>query len=139
MHTIQLFVADFNFCFQATFEFLFRDGGEFAARDTRRGVLFPIGLRLVVVEAAALAPCLQRENPAFELDASGFGFFEWIAHTTKTGIKAPDAMIVATALIYRAAVLHTFDPDLIALSELELVDGLKICHPCDPSGQKILI
>ena len=45
------------------------------------------------------------------------------------GFKAPDAMIVASAYVYQAEVLHTFDPVLLALSETEYVNGLRIEHP----------
>lgn len=44
-------------------------------------------------------------------------------------IKAPDALIVATAVIYKADVLHTFDPTLLSLSGSSLIDGLKTSTP----------
>ncbi len=47
----------------------------------------------------------------------------------KKGVKAPDAMIVATALIYKADVLHTFDPVLIGLDQDPVVEGLRITEP----------
>ena len=48
------------------------------------------------------------------------------------GLKAPDALITATAKIYRADVLHTFDADLLALSESQLIDGVRIERPSEP-------
>lgn len=45
------------------------------------------------------------------------------------GIKAPDALIVATALIYRVDVLHTFDPVLLSLDRSPIVDSLHITQP----------
>jgi predicted nucleic acid-binding protein len=44
-------------------------------------------------------------------------------------IKAPDALIVATSLIYKADILHTFDPVLLSLDEHPVVEGLKISEP----------
>lgn len=58
-------------------------------------------------------------------------------HLSK-GIRAPDALIAATAVIYRASALHTFDPQLLALSGTEYVDRLVICSPSMPTGQKTL-
>jgi predicted nucleic acid-binding protein len=55
-----------------------------------------------------------------------------------TGIKAPDALILATANKYRAHVLHTFDPPLLALSGSPLVDGLKIEPPLYPEDAQTL-
>lgn len=46
-----------------------------------------------------------------------------------TSLKAPDALIVATSVIYRADVLHTFDPLLLELSESALVGGMLIVPP----------
>jgi predicted nucleic acid-binding protein len=48
-------------------------------------------------------------------------------------IRAPDALIAATASLYRADALHTFDPDLLALDGSPLVDGLRIVIPNAPS------
>ena len=45
------------------------------------------------------------------------------------GIKAPDALIVATASVYRASALHTFDPVLLGLSKSPIVGGLQIEIP----------
>lgn len=44
-------------------------------------------------------------------------------------IKTPDALIAATAIIYKSTILHSFDPDLCNVSETEIVDGLKITPP----------
>jgi predicted nucleic acid-binding protein len=52
------------------------------------------------------------------------------------GIRAPDAIIAATAVIYRASVLHSFDPVLLSLSGSEIIDGLKVSVPADPTGQQ---
>ena len=45
------------------------------------------------------------------------------------GIKAPDALIAATAILYRATALHTFDPVLLELSGSPILRGLKIMRP----------
>jgi predicted nucleic acid-binding protein len=45
------------------------------------------------------------------------------------GLKAPDALIAATAITYRVDVLHTFDPDLLNLDQTSIVDGLRITEP----------
>ena len=50
-------------------------------------------------------------------------------------IKTPDATIMATAIIYKANVLHTMEPKLIALSGLPIVDGLVISEPISLTGQ----
>ncbi len=47
----------------------------------------------------------------------------------KKGFKAADAIIAATASLYKAEVLHTFDPVLCGLSETEFVNGLRIEPP----------
>jgi len=44
-------------------------------------------------------------------------------------VRAPDALIVATATCYRATSLHTFDPILLSLSGTEAVEGLSITKP----------
>jgi predicted nucleic acid-binding protein len=49
-------------------------------------------------------------------------------------IKAPDALIVATAMIYKAAELQTFDPFLLALNGKPFVKGLPVIPP-DDSGK----
>jgi len=47
----------------------------------------------------------------------------------KKSVKAPDAMILASAIIYRAEVLHTFDPILLSLDQSEVVHRLRITVP----------
>lgn len=54
------------------------------------------------------------------------------AHTPKFG----DATFVATAILYRAEALHTFDRKLLGLSGLACVDGLTICKP---SGEQTML
>ena len=49
--------------------------------------------------------------------------------TREKGIKAPDALIAATASVYKADALHTFDPVLLGLSEDPIVSGLRIETP----------
>ena len=44
-------------------------------------------------------------------------------------LKRNDAVYVATAALYGADALHTFDPVLLALDRSPLVDGLHICPP----------
>lgn len=56
----------------------------------------------------------------------------------QTGIKAPDALIAATAIIYRATELHTFDPVLLDLDNSPLVDFLTIAEPRSPRGERLL-
>ena len=43
--------------------------------------------------------------------------------------KTPDATFIATALLYKAEALHTFDGPVLGLSGLTCVDGLTICKP----------
>lgn len=54
------------------------------------------------------------------------------------GIEAPDAIIAATAIVYRATELHTFDPILLELDNSPLVDFLPIARPRSPSGHRLL-
>ncbi len=56
--------------------------------------------------------------------------------TIQTGVKAPDALIAATAVIYRVDVLHTFDPVLLSLDRSPIVEGLRITEPI--SAQTLL-
>ena len=60
------------------------------------------------------------------------------ALATGRKLKTPDAQIIATAIIYRADVLHTFDKKLLALSGTATVDGLTIVSPRPWSGQQSL-
>lgn len=53
------------------------------------------------------------------------------------GLKAPDAIIAATAVHYNVTELHTFDPDLLALSDSPLIGKLHICKPALPGGQLV--
>jgi hypothetical protein len=43
--------------------------------------------------------------------------------------KFADATFIATAILYRASALHTFDDRLLGLSGHTTVEGLKICKP----------
>ncbi len=56
----------------------------------------------------------------------------------KRRLKTPDAIVIATALVYGADVLHSFDPHLVNLSGTAIVDGLKITHPHLITGQRAL-
>jgi predicted nucleic acid-binding protein len=54
------------------------------------------------------------------------------------GIKAPDAIIAATAVIYRASVLYSFDPVLIEYSGTDIIDRLVVSDDLSTSGQRRL-
>jgi predicted nucleic acid-binding protein len=54
------------------------------------------------------------------------------------GVKAPDAIVVATALLHRVDVLHTFDKVLLELDGSPIVEGLRITKPTSLSGQRPL-
>lgn len=60
------------------------------------------------------------------------------AQATRRKLKTPDAQVVATAINYRADVLHTFDKKLLTLSGSEVVDGLQIVTPRPWSGHQSL-
>lgn len=47
-----------------------------------------------------------------------------------------DARIAATAIVLRATVLHSVDPDLTRLNGSEIVDGIRICKPVPFDGQR---
>ncbi len=67
---------------------------------------------------------------------------EWRASATpdeKRNIKTPDAIILATAMLAGASVLHTFEPKLQRLSKTELVEQLSITSPLLASGQKVFL
>lgn len=52
--------------------------------------------------------------------------------TRNDGVHVPrfaDATFIATAILYKAEALHTFDGKLLSLSGLPSVDGLLICKP----------
>ena len=53
-------------------------------------------------------------------------------------IETPDAQILATAILYKADVLHTLDERLLHLNGSPIVDGLKITKPGPLSGQTLL-
>jgi predicted nucleic acid-binding protein len=53
------------------------------------------------------------------------------------GVSIPDAMIVATAMLYRADELQTFDPILLQVGQWPILHGLKIIRP-DDSGRTVL-
>ena len=44
-------------------------------------------------------------------------------------VRAPDALIIATAVTYHADQLHTFDPDMLAISAQPIIKGLPILRP----------
>jgi predicted nucleic acid-binding protein len=58
----------------------------------------------------------------------------------KSSPKIGDAMVIATAIVYRVDVLHTKDSQnsFMGLSETEFVSGLRITAPRPLSGQKAL-
>jgi predicted nucleic acid-binding protein len=56
----------------------------------------------------------------------------------RRNLKSPDAIIAATAIIYGADVLHSFDPHLLTLHGSAIVDSLKITPPRLITGQKAL-
>jgi len=47
----------------------------------------------------------------------------------KQSVRAADALIVATAIIYRVDVLHTFDQILLSLDQSPIVSALRITTP----------
>lgn len=51
-------------------------------------------------------------------------------------IKVPDAQIIATALQYKADVLHTFDDKVLRFHKKPIVEGLRIEHPMPLSRQQ---
>ncbi len=60
------------------------------------------------------------------------------AKQIQRSIKPPDAIVVATALLHKADVLHTFDDRILKASAAGLWVNLKVCHPRLLSGQKLL-
>jgi predicted nucleic acid-binding protein len=57
----------------------------------------------------------------------------------KRKIATPDAIFIATAIIYRADAFHTLETtQLPQLSGLDIVDKLKICPPGPLSGHRSL-
>lgn len=53
-------------------------------------------------------------------------------------IKASDAAIIATAILYKADVIHSLEPKHIILSGSPIVEGMRICKPVGPGGQLAL-
>ena len=53
-------------------------------------------------------------------------------------IKTPDAIVLMTAMLHGATVLHSFEPGMKRHSKTTLVDGLEICDAKLYSGQLIL-
>lgn len=53
-------------------------------------------------------------------------------------IKTPDAVHVATAIVGKADVFHTFDKQLLSLDGKKVVDGLRIL-PCEIPGATVSI
>jgi len=89
---------------------------KFLRRDNvaRVDVTFPIAQKAGAIRARAEQP-----------DAAGI----------KRKLKTPDAQIIATAIIYKATVLHTLDEKLLNLDGHEIVDHLPITLPRDFRGQ----
>lgn len=54
------------------------------------------------------------------------------------GLKAPDALIAASAVIYRASILHSFDPVLRRLSGTSFINELVVDIPGSDNPQKLL-
>jgi predicted nucleic acid-binding protein len=54
-----------------------------------------------------------------------------VAGLLSQSVKIPDALIAATAIIYKADELHTFDPVLLEASTLPALGGLNIIRPQD--------
>ena len=60
----------------------------------------------------------------------------------RAGVKCPkaaDANIIATAILYEADALHTFDHGMLSLNCSQVVSGLKITQPILLSGQRALV
>lgn len=53
-------------------------------------------------------------------------------------IKASDALIIATAMLYDVDAFHSLEPKHLRLSGSPIVDGLRITKPVDVSGQLAL-
>lgn len=73
-------------------------------------------------------------NLDFRISQKASEIRKWTIEANERGeqlkkVKTPDALIAATAIIYKATVLHTFDDGLLQLSEKPVVDGLKIQWP----------
>jgi predicted nucleic acid-binding protein len=54
-------------------------------------------------------------------------------------LRTPDATILATAILYKASVLHSLDTDLLNLNGNPIVEGLPITLPLPLSGQRGLL
>jgi predicted nucleic acid-binding protein len=55
----------------------------------------------------------------------------------KRKIKTPDATVLATAILYKADVLHSLDPHMLNLNGSAIVDGLSIVKPRPITGPTI--
>ena len=68
--------------------------------------------------------------------------FQWRADQThgsdNRNIKMPDAMILATAILYQVTVLHTFDTPMQRHNKSALVSGMAITEPRLHGGQRVL-
>jgi predicted nucleic acid-binding protein len=53
-------------------------------------------------------------------------------------LKTPDATFMAVAILYKADMLHSLDPDFLALDGKPIVDGLAIKSPQTRDGQGVL-
>jgi predicted nucleic acid-binding protein len=62
-----------------------------------------------------------------------------MAEAENRRIKTPDATIIATAILYKAEVLHSFDPHQLNLDQSNIVDGLRISPPISVGGQHGLL
>lgn len=61
-----------------------------------------------------------------------------MSRSVEAGIvtKVRDARIAATAIVMKATMLHSVDPDLIRLDGSPIVEGLATGKPCLVNGQK---
>jgi predicted nucleic acid-binding protein len=55
------------------------------------------------------------------------------ATVPKAVLKIPDALIAATAIVYKADVLHTFDPDLLNIAPHGIFGALVVSRPVHPT------
>ncbi|MFO0966087.1 MAG: PIN domain-containing protein [Gemmataceae bacterium] len=58
-----------------------------------------------------------------------------LSQSPKRKLKTPDATFIATAIIYKADVLHSTDPDILRLNGNPAVEGLRIATPSSLTGQ----
>jgi len=88
-----------------------------------------------VLEAAADLELLLKRPQFMKVSPSGpiITKVKDIRTATRAAVvhtpKFADATFIATAILYRAEALHTFDDRILRLSGLPSVDGLMICKP----------